>query len=64
MTYRQRLPTRLTWSIPQLVHFSDDQRLYEPLALSNIGSMSPARLSLSMVVSPQSPLPFHLAKAL
>src|SRR6266446_8936472 len=25
--------------------------------------MSPAKLSLSMVASPQSPLPFHLAKA-
>ena len=28
---------------------------------ARIGSMSPAKLSLSMVVSPQSPLPFHLA---
>jgi hypothetical protein len=27
-----------------------------------IGSMSPARLSLSMVASPQCPLLFHLAK--
>src|ERR1700688_1028692 len=26
--------------------------------------MSPAQLSLSMVASPQSPLPFHLAKSL
>src|ERR1700730_1981663 len=26
--------------------------------------MSPAKLSLSMVASPQSPLPFHLAKSL
>lgn len=31
--------------------------------LSIIGTMSPARLSLSMVASPQSPPPFHLAKA-
>jgi hypothetical protein len=31
-------------------------------ALLNIGPMSPARLSLSMVASPQSPLPFHLTK--
>ena len=33
-------------------------------ALLNIGSMSPTRLSLSMVASLQSPLPFHLAKSL
>jgi hypothetical protein len=30
----------------------------------SIGSMSPAKLSLSMVASPQSPLLFHLAKSL
>ena len=31
-------------------------------ALPIIGSMSPAKLSLSMVASPHSPLPFHLAR--
>src|SRR6266852_214500 len=33
-------------------------------ALLSIGSMSPAKLSLSIVASPQSPPPFHLAKSL
>ena len=33
-------------------------------ALLSIGSMSPTRLSLSMVASLQSPPPFHLAKPL
>ena len=33
-------------------------------ALLNIGSMSPTRLSLSMVASRQSPLPFHPARSL
>jgi hypothetical protein len=33
-------------------------------ALLNIGSMSPAKLSLSTVASPQSRLPFDLAKSL
>ena len=33
-------------------------------ALIRIGSMSPTRLSLSMVASLQSPLLFHLARSL
>jgi hypothetical protein len=33
-------------------------------ALLSIGSMSPAGLSLSMVASPQSPLPFRPARSL
>jgi len=42
-------------------------RIHRPMPVSRsfaIGTMSPTRLSLSMVASLQSPLPFHLARSL
>ena len=59
MAYKRRSTTRLTWSIPCCGLFPMTAELCAN-GLSHIGAMTPAKLSLSMVASPHSPLRFHL----
>jgi hypothetical protein len=47
-----------------LFAFSAQRERSKPPALLNVDSMSPATLSLGMVASLQSPLPFHMAELL